>query len=230
MQETTAQHNMMLLAGKRDRQDPLPGVPQTAGFSPMPGIRIGEATRPGPIADPIFVRAARFGGPKPGYAFQTGSEGVGYYKNKGPSVSLFQALWPLQGAPPIALELDTLLHGAPLPPQPDDQPITRQPGSPPTRRGHVARRGPADCRARPLPDALPNVDTSATTQPPPSHMPVQPQLLQQFAYREASLHKKLGLWAFDTVNANAWHPASQYICGTGADFIAVQEVKIRTSP
>ena len=39
-------------------------------------------------------------------------------------------------------------------------------------------------------------------------------------------HRKAGLWAFDTVNPNAWPAGSEYMARSGADVILTQEVKV----
>ena len=38
-------------------------------------------------------------------------------------------------------------------------------------------------------------------------------------------HRKLGLWAFDTCNANAWAGAKEYLARSKTDLVAVQEAK-----
>lgn len=39
-------------------------------------------------------------------------------------------------------------------------------------------------------------------------------------------HREAGLWAFDTVNPNAWPAGSEYMAKSGADVILTQEVKV----
>ena len=39
-------------------------------------------------------------------------------------------------------------------------------------------------------------------------------------------HRKMGLWALDTVNPNAWPGAAEVLASSAADFIAVQEAKV----
>ena len=39
-------------------------------------------------------------------------------------------------------------------------------------------------------------------------------------------HRKLGLWAFDTANGNAWAGARETLAESSADFVAVQEAKV----
>ena len=39
-------------------------------------------------------------------------------------------------------------------------------------------------------------------------------------------HRKLGLWAFDTVNPNAWPGAEEVLDSSTADFVAFQEAKV----
>ena len=42
-------------------------------------------------------------------------------------------------------------------------------------------------------------------------------------------HRELGLWAVDTANPNAWGGATEYLCSSAADFIALQEVKVEAN-
>ena len=39
-------------------------------------------------------------------------------------------------------------------------------------------------------------------------------------------HRENGLWAFDTVNPNAWPGAADFLASTAADFVAVQEARV----
>ena len=39
-------------------------------------------------------------------------------------------------------------------------------------------------------------------------------------------NRDLGLWAFDTVNTNAWPGAAEHLASTAADFTEVQEAKV----
>ena len=41
------------------------------------GIRVGEARHPGPLDAPSFVRAKSFAGPRAGYVFRKGEDGIG---------------------------------------------------------------------------------------------------------------------------------------------------------
>ena len=39
-------------------------------------------------------------------------------------------------------------------------------------------------------------------------------------------HRELGLWAFDTINPNAWPGAEEVLASSAADFMAIQESKV----
>ena len=39
-------------------------------------------------------------------------------------------------------------------------------------------------------------------------------------------HRKMGWWAIDTVNANAWTATADYLCTTSADMVVAQETKL----
>ena len=39
-------------------------------------------------------------------------------------------------------------------------------------------------------------------------------------------HRELGLWAFDTANANTWSTLKQYVGVTAADVVLAQETKV----
>ena len=44
---------------------------------------------------------------------------------------------------------------------------------------------------------------------------------------DSKVHRKLGLWAIDSVNGNSWSSGSKFLEFTGADIVLFQETKLR---
>ena len=44
---------------------------------------------------------------------------------------------------------------------------------------------------------------------------------------DSNVHKKLGLWAIDSVNGNSWSGGSKYLEFSGADIVLFQETKLK---
>ena len=50
--------------------------------------------------------------------------------------------------------------------------------------------------------------------------------LESLLEKKDKKFRELGLWAFDTLNANAWPAASEYLKLTSAAFVLIQESKL----
>ncbi len=104
----------------------------------------------------------------------------------------------------------------------------------PGRRGRNAQLAAGTCN-------LPDVDDATAPPAPPSGTPPSPHAAAEPATHarddgqwrrtctstEATTHRQRGLWAVDTVNANAWKGARRYLELTAADVCLHQEVKRR---
>ena len=132
--------------------------------------------------------------------FKTGGKGLGYYRDDPTcEVSLANELLPMSGCAPLKLRIEELLSATTK--EADDKPPTTSPETVTTR---LSRQAPEP--NGPL-DLYWNDDGSLSAM--------------------SNQHRKDGMWAFDTCNANAWPGAKEYLAKTQADFVAVQEARLQ---
>ena len=178
---------------------------------------------------PSFVSAKKFAGRRPGAVFKLGDAGLGYYKDAPPIVELFPALHPLHGVPPVVLRLEELLElsstDAPavveVPSRGQRRRRCRRARKTGTRR---ARAGPLSCQPTlGKSPAVSECDEESSEASEELHWPDDGSL----SASDRS-HITAGLWAIDTINANAWPGTLEFLLASAADFVAAQECRIRS--
>ncbi len=160
---------------------------------------------------PDFVSARKFLGARKGMKFTMGDHGLGYYRDAPPVLELAPILCPPIGVAPLKLSLDQMLKNGATSAEDavDEDPEAAARGSRRKRGPRRARTGLYSCNAGEVEEGFPvwleghEVDASDRT------------------------HRRLGLWAVDSVNPNAWPAGHEYAKRTAADFLVMQEVKLR---
>lgn len=190
---------------------PCEGVPACAPPLAPPGPH--ALVGPPALAGPCFAEAPKFRGARADMVFKKGVLGLGYYRDGmviATPIDLVTLLRPPVGLPPIRLDLQVLVQGTlPVPGCGDCAGATAAPRTKPARRApRHARRQPEHASGDRQPRCCP--------EPPDGPL----------AFDDVS-HQKAGLWAIDTCNPNAWPAALDYLRVTAADFVVLQETKLR---
>jgi hypothetical protein len=166
-----------------------------------------------------FFKAKAFRGPMRGFVFRTCVGGTGYYRDQPPclTISLMTHLFPRELIVPTGISISDCLTAAELRQngRQEERRGAAYPRTAPklTRRGGRGRRGRLDC-------IMMNDDADVAMVRQPSE-PIH----ESVSYLD-DWHVKAGLWAFDTANPNAWHKGKDYLAGTTADIILLQETKV----
>lgn len=148
-----------------------------------------------------FTNSPTYQGSRPYFVFRTASRATGYYVDRGGCPLSLDSLAPPAGTlPPIELRLDSLLLGA----------------SPGTDAGQLA---PAVRRQRPSKGKAKAKLSSGTWK-------ARSPLVDLDIEKTNDSHRDVGLWAFDTVNANSWTSARKYLDAIAADICRVQETRL----
>ena len=219
-------------------------------FGPFgPGLRIGEASNPGPglldnpdadpfhdlemhlaevaaelpdaawveppmpgvdpvvsVDTPDFESALQFRGARPGFVFKLGERGLGYCRDSAPAVddglTAGGTLRTRDGQLVVPLCLDELLFQECSDLLPDGSHRCRRP----RKRPRARRRGPRRGRHAPA--------SSSVAAP------------HGASVGDGSF-RKLGLWAFDTLNGNVDTTALAYMDRAAADACVFQELRLR---
>ena len=175
--------------------------------------------RPSPVVE--FLPAAKFGGARPGYIFTKRARGVGYYLDTGSDVDHAGDVDELPVPTLVVpLQLEALLQ--------DEQPHPGSSESPkPSGKGRQGRRrdGPLSC----CPGGTLRNDSPDGARQEYLLSWVTGSAPQRVDGPGAcsTVHRKLGLWAFDTLNPNAWSGFKDYVSESSADAVLGQEMKLR---
>ena len=204
-------------------------APETAAFSEEPQLEaepgipfdsqevadLSTIVHTGAAPTAAFNAESKFCGHRPGFVYKLSALGLGYHRD---GMAVPQSSHSPAGSPPHngasrsatvrwPLMLDALIGGndqlptAGSPPEPRSDGQPRGPRKRPRRRGHGMTAQQIRAAAAALPDTCAADDES---------------------------HKPLGLWAIDSVNANAWAGALSYLELTAADVVAHQETRRTT--
>ncbi len=190
-----------------------------AAWSESPPLELG-ATHCREV--PAFVAARKFAGARPGMVFKLGSQGIGYYRDDPPILELAPLLRPLRDIPPVVLVLDDLLGV---------EPCVHHTANPRAKRRRRARRGARrglhSCRPTLGAVAVPGQEAAAEAESSEAD-DTSPWHGDGTLSAADARHTAAGLWAVDTVNPNAWPGALEYLGVSGADFVAIQECRVRS--
>ncbi len=211
-----------------------------------------EAATPAPRAvAEHFISAAKFNGPVEGFVFKSGVRGLGYYRDGIAFLELDLQLRNPDKVAPVTLCLVDAL-GQLLEPPPTAAPQVgsggRGAGGTGSRRGpRRPRSGPLDCRASGGDGGTAREDPTAETNDSgraPDAQTIKPisdartvsggsctggHDASEEVRAADRWHATVGLWAVDTVNANAWAKALEYLRTSSADFALVQETRKRSN-
>ena len=179
---------------------------------------------------PLFLKAKKFQGAKTGYYFSTGLHGLGYYRDVGLQQPEQLGVDPV-AAMQVRINLVSLLADPGMvAPQPLVDPGVAATPSSRRRRRHdrTARKdGPLSAAKFSKLDASDQA-RSLQRYDDLKHQCDNIQGASGMACSEVR-HRDMGLWAFDTLNPNAWTGFVDYLRDTSADFAACQEAKLATS-
>ena len=161
-----------------------------------------------------FVASSSFLGGRPGFVFKKGAYGLGYYRDAPVSLSASSAR-PLASVTPVTLELSRLLTHQEARPFADASTLpagfvrnkvrqlerqlrTNAAASP----EHCPRRcGGLSCWHGHAPNAA---EAAAAAFKSSILTAASPQIGASCVHPSSRVHAQVGLWAIDTVNANAW--------------------------
>ena len=169
-----------------------------------------------------YIPAKKFEGMKQGMAFKMGEKGLGYYKDGPTIISIEETLVDQYKVKPIQLNLDALVGAG----SSNDGEGHRRRG--PNGRGHRAK-GPLSCgseeRHQEMSEAM-KAMRGQIFQREGEHSLSGPYYkerseamkamkgehsLSDSVFADSTLHRKMGLWAIDSVNGNSWSSGSKFL-------------------
>ena len=198
---------------------------------------------------PPFVPAKAYSPPPPGFVFKLGEEGLGFYRDTRPVLSLYYLLGHgATEATPLRLRLNEQI---PVADQPDHAKLSAAQFSrmnPRQQRKHLrdaashaqvlaaagtvqdAPRQPGD----PGPRMRPHHGQRSRTGPLQcTRHSLQGDIPEQIHWPDdgslaasCTRHRSAEVWAVDTVNANAWQGTLDYLRHTSADIVVAQETRL----
>ena len=160
------------------------------------------------LVEASFRPSKYFVGSMVGWTFKTDAAGTGYYRNGVQFLSLCEQIPSMKGMQPLTLELDELV-----------QPVVKE------RAGDLLKATLLDDKVR---KGRSKVEDKKRRK---KRVIAEESLVDDFVDMATvdmgdDRHRKLGLWAFDTVNPNAWTGAEEVLDSSTADFVAFQETKV----
>ena len=159
-----------------------------------------------------YLPSCSFTGSKPGWEFKTGALGSGYYRHGSREGTLVVAS-PLADISKVELKLSELIRtvGDPLKATMEDEPPDGGNPAPRMKKQRRQRKKAACARQR---EGAAECDA------------LEDILKRETLQMGDQSHREHGLWAIDSLNANAWPSAAGYIATTSADIVLVQEAKV----